>query len=47
MTVPLAVNSATVPWSDPSVIFASIVTEAVWPLTSAICEATVRFQIRS
>ena len=47
ITVPLAVNSATVPSSSPSAIFASTVTEAVCPLASAICEATVRFQMRS
>ena len=42
MTVPLATNSA---WD--SAVFAEIVTVAVEPLASAICEATVRFQIRS
>ena len=57
MTVPLAVNSAIVPatFTDaPSGVAASgavgptsIVTVAVWPLASAIWEATVRFQMRS
>ena len=43
MTVPDAVNSAV-----PAVpVSAVIVTEAVDPRASAICEATVRFQIRS
>ena len=43
MTVPDAVNSA-VPCSA---VAAEIVTEAVDPRASAICDATVRFQMRS
>jgi hypothetical protein len=57
MTVPLAVNSAIVPamftdaaagvGASVAVGPTSIVTVAVWPLASAICDATVRFQMRS
>ena len=57
MTVPLAVNSAIVPptatvapsgaRASAAVGPTSIVTVAVWPFASAICEATVRFQMRS
>jgi hypothetical protein len=43
MTVPLVENSA----SRPSVLVAPNRTVTVWPRASAICEATVRFQIRS
>ncbi len=42
MTVPVAMNSAVA-----SAVLASIVTDAVEPFASAICEATVRFQMRS
>jgi hypothetical protein len=49
MTVPLAVNSASAGSAMPSTAVgpAAMVTDAVTPLASAICEATVRFQIRS
>ena len=43
MTVPDAVNSAV----PASTVAPAIVTEAVDPRASAICDATVRFQIRS
>ena len=43
MTVPDAVNSAV----PASTVFPAMVTDAVEPRASAICEATVRFQIRS
>ena len=43
MTVPAALNAA----ARPSAVGAPSRTEAVWPRASAICEATVRFQISS
>ena len=43
MTVPAVANSAV----RPSLAVPVIRTETVWPRASAICEATVRFQIRS
>jgi hypothetical protein len=46
MTVPLAVNSADRATSTPSSVAVSF-TVAVEPRASAICEATVRFQISS
>ena len=52
MTVPLAVNSALVapvPGKPSRLVatVAEITTDAVEPFASAICEATVRFQMRS
>ena len=43
MTVPDAVNSAV----PASAVVPAIVTDAVEPRASAICDATVRFQMRS
>ena len=51
MTVPLAPNSASAPDAEGCSVVpvgpAAIVTDAVEPVASFICEATVRFQIRS
>ena len=53
MTVPDAVNSTSVPVAvdaRPSTDSAEVIprtTDAVEPLASAICDATVRFQMRS
>ena len=47
MTRPLAENSASAPASRPSGTVAARRTWALVPVASAICEATVRFQISS